>query len=115
MSDMDQAFQDLRGLRTGWLDGEGEAPDPEGLTWLEGWLRNQVAQGLPTPYLYPTPEGGVSAEWDDKQGFRGDLYINLQEHTGDWFDFIEDTDETLLMDDPTAVARWRDRIASRVG
>ena len=53
----------LRDLEPGWIDGEGEVPEPEGLRWLEALLLRLTAEGLPTPRLYPTLEGGVHAEW----------------------------------------------------
>jgi hypothetical protein len=62
--DMDARLNELQALQPGWLDGEGEALNAEGLTWLRGLLRELVAGGgLPPPYLYPTPAGEVEAEW----------------------------------------------------
>lgn len=53
----------LRNLCDGWLDGKGVAPDPETLDWLEKTLPHWIAGGMPAPYLYPTEEGLVRAEW----------------------------------------------------
>ncbi len=53
----------LRAIEKGWVDGEGEVLSSDGLRWLEGLLSQFVAEGMPTPRLYPTLEGGVQAEW----------------------------------------------------
>jgi len=54
---------ELLDLAPGWLDGEGRPPSRKLLNlvgeWLEAHQRNNVQQ----PRLFPTPEGGVEAEW----------------------------------------------------
>ena len=61
---VDQQVGSLRGLSEGWLDGEGRAYDPETLTWSARLLAS-IVEGfdLATPYIYPTPDGHVRAEW----------------------------------------------------
>lgn len=58
-------FRELRELEAGWLDGdEGEALNAEGLNWLERLLDELIhKQAMPVPYLYPTIENDVRAEW----------------------------------------------------
>jgi len=61
--DVPARLEELKTLRRGWLNGEGEPLDPEGLTWLaNGWKTTSPAV-LPNPYVYPTPQGGVQLEW----------------------------------------------------
>ncbi|MCB9660728.1 MAG: hypothetical protein H6726_23995 [Sandaracinaceae bacterium] len=50
-------------LADGWLDGGGAAVSREGLAWLTQALTAAEGDGLPRPYLYPTPDGNVQAEW----------------------------------------------------
>ena len=50
-------------LQDGWLDGKGKAPDKEKLDWLAKAFESDFDSDLPLPYLYPTAEGGVQAEW----------------------------------------------------
>lgn len=54
----------LRALGAGWCDGEGTSFDQAALDWVAKLLRG-VVEGfeLATPYVYPTPEGRVRAEW----------------------------------------------------
>lgn len=53
----------LAQLRDGWLDGDGKAPDPANLMRLYQAFRENFDKSLPIPSLYPTPTGGVQAEW----------------------------------------------------
>ncbi|MDP9052215.1 MAG: hypothetical protein M3O31_16070 [Acidobacteriota bacterium] len=53
----------LAQLQDGWLDGIGTAPDKEGLKRLAAAFDTHFDPELPLPYLYPTPEGGIQAEW----------------------------------------------------
>ncbi len=61
---IDEQIGSLRALVPGWYDGTGAAYAKEALDWLAKLLKGLV-EGfrLPTPYLYPTPEGLARAEW----------------------------------------------------
>lgn len=55
----------LRTLSPGWLDGQGMPPSAESLAWTTEILGKLPSDGsIPRPYLYPTPEGSIQAEWD---------------------------------------------------
>jgi hypothetical protein len=54
---------ELLELAPGWLDGEGVPPTGELLELMGAWLDEYQQQDLQQPRLYPTPEGGVEAEW----------------------------------------------------
>jgi hypothetical protein len=45
------------------LDGIGTAPDKEVLKRLAAAFDTHFDPELPLPYLYPTPEDGIQAEW----------------------------------------------------
>lgn len=53
----------LKELGDGWLDGRGVALDRPLLQRVAVWFDEQLDEGLPLPRIYPTPEGGVEAEW----------------------------------------------------
>jgi hypothetical protein len=56
--------ESLKALSPGWLDGEGTAYDLAALDWLARLLKGLLdGFRLPTPYLYPTPEGLARLEW----------------------------------------------------
>lgn len=56
-------LEELSDLKDGWLDGRGFAPSWAGLQWLVYAFEKNYDISLPLPYLYPTPEGGIRAEW----------------------------------------------------
>lgn len=53
----------LAELPDGWLDGDGSAIGKAAVSWIADVLARAEAEGLPRPYLYPTLEGNVQAEW----------------------------------------------------
>lgn len=55
---------ELAQLEDGWLDGKGYAPPKDGLEWFSRTFENLYSPVLPLPHVYPTPEGGIQAEWD---------------------------------------------------
>ena len=59
-----EQVQSLGALQDGWLDGEGRAFSEEQLAWSANLLEG-IVNGfeLATPYIYPTPDGSVRAEW----------------------------------------------------
>ena len=85
-------LDEFRALQDGWYDGYGSAPRTQGLDWL----RQQAARNLgdaPTPYIYPTLEGGVQFEWDIGS-FRPSLEIDLETRVGEWHCLDIDADES---------------------
>ncbi|MDB5817936.1 MAG: hypothetical protein JWQ11_1576 [Rhizobacter sp.] len=47
----------------GWYDGTNPAPSASAIVSMRQFLSGSDLQSLPAPYLYPLPEGGISAEW----------------------------------------------------
>lgn len=66
--DVTLRLESLSKLHDGWLDGTGLAPDKEQLKRLAAAFETRFDPELPLPYLYPTPEGGVQAEWSLNEG-----------------------------------------------
>jgi hypothetical protein len=54
---------ELLELAPGWLNGEGLPPTGKLLELVGAWLGEHQRQDLEQPRLFPTPEGGVEAEW----------------------------------------------------
>ena len=81
--DIGVQIDDLRLLKDGWLDGEGRAPSPEGLSWLLDVFDRRYPDDAPLPYLYPTVTGGVQAEWP--LGSReASLEVDVDSHSAEW-------------------------------
>jgi len=89
--DISVQLDDLRLMKNGWLEGEGLAPPHEGLDWLSRVFNDHYPENLPSPYLYPTEEGGVQAEWSFKQD-EVSLRIDLGSHAGGWHALNMETD-----------------------
>jgi hypothetical protein len=103
----------LRTLEDGWLDGEGKAPSDEGLDWLTHAFADHYPQDLASPYLYPTPDGGVQAEWSLSR-FEVTLDVDFRSRVGYWHQRNMQTDDEdareIRLDDPDS---WRE-IVKRV-
>lgn len=81
--DVATRLEALAELEEGWLDGKGHAPDKTRLAWLSTAFDTLYDPTLPLPYLYPTAEGGIQAEWslDD---WEISLEINLAGQVAEW-------------------------------
>jgi hypothetical protein len=63
-ADLLSQIECIRSLHYGWHDGDGLAPSSHMLNQISAWLDESHLLGAqPPPRLYPTPEGGVEAEW----------------------------------------------------
>jgi len=56
-------YDNMKNLQDGWMDGKGIAIDCTALTRLIQMFDEHFSSNLPMPYMYPTLEGGVQAEW----------------------------------------------------
>ena len=81
--DIPARLDEFRDMKDGWLEGEGVAPSLEGLDWLATGFDRHFPDDLPLPYLYPTPEGGVQAEWSLSEN-EISLEVDLVTHHGAW-------------------------------
>jgi hypothetical protein len=75
-------IEDLRQLKDGWLNGEGLAPSKQGLDWIAKTLDRYFTDKT-APYIYPTPDGGVQAEWSIGH-LEISLNINIKAHSAYW-------------------------------
>ncbi len=108
-------LEHFKGLEDGWADGMqpasewgrefGLTPSHEGLDWLVVQFRTYYAYSLPQPRLYPTPEGGVQAEWSIGVN-EASLEIDLGNHTAFWHNLNmrtdQDSDQVLNLDHASA-------------
>jgi len=83
-------LDELRRLENGWFEGSGKAPSHDGLDWLEQVFGQHCPDDLPSPYLYPTAEGGVRAEWS-LNSHEITLEIDLATHSVQWHAIGMDT------------------------
>lgn len=89
--DVPARLDEVRGLKDGWLDGKGKAPDPVGIEWLAMAFAEKYPE-LKLPYLYPTAEGGIQVEWTLRSN-EVSLEIVLGNHHGQWHVLNTETDK----------------------
>ena len=92
--DVRARVEELKLLRNGWLDGKGAAPPLGALDWVAAAFEERYPDDLPLPYLFPTPAGGVLAEWS-LTPLSMSLEIDLATKQGYWHALNIDTDEEL--------------------
>lgn len=63
LASIDNRLDEIASLNTGWLDGEGARPDRNALARASRLLADLLSFEVPRPRIFPTPEGGVQAEW----------------------------------------------------
>lgn len=88
--DIPVRVDELRLLEDGWLDGHGKAPSHADLDWLITVFQEQYPTDLRLPYLYPTEEGGIQAEWS-MGSIEISLAIGLRTHIANWHELNLDT------------------------
>ena len=81
--DVTLRLEQISALNEGWLDGKGLAPPKDKLDWLAKAFDSNYDSDLPLPYLYPTTEGGVQAEWN-LNDWSVSLEINLDNQQGEY-------------------------------
>lgn len=95
--DFSPRLDELRAIEDGWLDGSGEAPSRHGIDWLSSSLERYYSPDLPLPYIYPTPEGGVSLEWS-LGPHRASLEIDVDTRQAEWHCLDLSTDGSCEQD-----------------
>jgi hypothetical protein len=56
-------LEEISTIKNGWLNGEGLAPSKENLNWFATMFEGHFNMNFPLPYIFPTPSGGIQAEW----------------------------------------------------
>ena len=90
--DITARLDEFRSIEDGWLNGEGFSPSQVGLDWLSENFELHFPQELPQPYIFPTPEGGIEAEWSIGE-YSVIFEVNLDSRQGEWLRFDKQTDE----------------------
>ena len=101
-------IDELRLLKVGWLEGRGLVPSTAEFDWLESFFAESYPAALPTPYIYPTEDGGVQLEW--RTGNQDiSLEIDFSDRTGDLHglntETLQELSEVLSLDDQANVQR----------
>lgn len=102
--DVPSRLDEFRKMKNGWLEGDGLAPNHDGLDWLSASFNRHYPNDAALPHTFPTPAGGIEMEWSSgSQSVI--LEIDLEQQLGDWLRFDKETDEeyshTLSLSDGT--------------
>jgi hypothetical protein len=113
--DVGARLEEISSLSDGWLEGKGVAPSTSDLKWLAGQFETNYSDRLPAPYLYPTGEGGVQAEWS-LNPWEVTLDIDLKSKSAYWHALNQTTDEEREQEiDLASIEGWKwlaDQLAS---
>lgn len=118
-NDVAARLEEFKAMRRGWLDGKkGLAPDKAGLDWLANSFQHKYPDELPLPYLYPTAEGGVQAEWS-LGNWEISLDIDIDQHQGEWhamsMDSSAEKERTLNLNQDTDWRWLADQVRKSIG
>ena len=102
--DVETRLEELASLKDRWLNGKGVALDGARLKALAEEFEKHFDATLPLPHLYPTPEGGVLAEWTLGE-WAISLDIDITSQTGEYEALNVASDEakeiTLNLSEPS--------------
>ncbi|HCS53733.1 hypothetical protein [Rubinisphaera sp.] len=108
--DVSARLDELRILRDGWLEGFGKKLDSNGLDWLSLQFEQQFPDDVQLPYLFPTEQGNISAEWSLETN-EITLEINLVSHTASWHLLnLESQHEQVLQFNLDDVTDWENLV-----
>ena len=107
-------LDDFHEIQNGWLlDETSVAPLRVGLDWLaDSWMKYYSPE-LPSPYIFPTPEGGIDMEWKIENR-RAILEVDLKAHYASWLQWDKITNEERSQSlDLNSITAW-EYITSKV-
>ena len=91
-------LDELRDMQDGWFESQGVAPSHDGLDWLAACFERSYPDDLRLPYIYPTFDGGIQAEWSFPSR-EIDLEVDLSTHQANLYNLdlqSEDDEITSL-------------------
>lgn len=85
-------LEEFKLLKDGWLDGKALAPSHEKLDEFIRLYDENYSEADPTPFIYPTADGGVQLEWS-AANFEASLEVGFKDFSGIWHCLDIQTDE----------------------
>lgn len=96
-------LNELRNRDKNWLGPGSVPPSDEGLTWLIQQFERYYPGDLPIPYLCPTENNGICAEWPIGSN-EASVDFSLATHQGEWIGFSDDDADIRGLDFDTPQA-----------
>jgi hypothetical protein len=88
-------------LERGWFDPESPSLDPNELIRFRALMNMMISRGVPSPYLYPTPEGGAQAEWSFPAW---EVSVSMSQRGGDLHLHATNLQSDLSRDQQTSIS-----------
>ena len=77
-------IRQLKSVTPDWHHDEpSNAPDPNGLEWLAGRFEQDYPSDAPAAYIFPNPEGTVTALWKIDSEIQVEVEFNLDTRTAE--------------------------------
>ncbi|MBQ9537032.1 MAG: hypothetical protein IJU79_04485 [Desulfovibrionaceae bacterium] len=93
-NDVSARLLELSHLQFGWLEANyGEPLSKNFLNWFDSAYKQYFATELPAPYIFPTPEGGITLEWQSERHIEISVEINCKTRIGEFVSAKKDQDE----------------------
>lgn len=84
--------EELKSLDRNWFQDQSNSIQEGALEWLASSFEEKYPEDIPSPCIYPVPEGGIQIEWVIPP-WDVSIEINLIEHTGFWHRLNHNTQE----------------------
>jgi hypothetical protein len=92
--DVHSRIDELFVIKDGWLDGEGKAPNKEGLTQLLNLYDQFAPKTFIKPAIFPRPDGNIQFEWSSGE-YEIDIVIDLKTFQSKLHSLNFETDEEV--------------------
>ena len=102
----------MKGLKDGWLDGEGSRISEDVAELAK--LKVSSCFSRRPPHVFPTPEGGLSLEWDMAEELDAEIGPDLKGMII-WKDTVQMLDWTKERAWNELEAHWREAVAAEEG
>lgn len=77
-------IRELKTIPADWHHDEpSSAPDPNGLEWLAGRFEQDYPTDAPAAYVFPDPEGTITALWKISEEIQVEVEFNLTTRTAE--------------------------------
>lgn len=105
-ADVRSRIEVLTHLKDGWLNGQGKAITKPKLSEFTRLFESNYSPDLPLPYLFPTIDGNIQAEWSNEQ-FEISLHVDLENLASQMHILDLDSKQGLELDfDLSMVEGW---------
>jgi len=96
--DIELQLNNIAKLKKGWLDGKGSAFNYDKLKQLSDEFEQNFSPDIDLPYLYPTPDECIRAEWTFNKKYEVSLEIEISSLNAYYHQLNLDTNEDVDAD-----------------